>query len=180
MYSVDRKDRVVELAGVPVADPGSPEVALFATDHRLALVYSVPGLQLGQVGPSGRILLPEDIPDGYDPIALVEFLRPHPHFFGPPNDEAFEGHPLASRGLRPYGAYEVEHSSWIRALEKMNRVHSRHDPKSYEALRHFVIAFHDSTFECIASGIDGKRYERDVPEFVNALRDMSRLRDEPG
>ena|SRR6185369_11138692 len=180
MYSVDQKDRAVELTSLPPADPGSPEVALFATDQRLVLVYSVPGLEVGQVGPSGRMLLPEDVPTGYDPIALVEFLAPRAHLLGPPNDEAFGGHPLASRGLRPYGTYEIEQSSWIRALEKMDRVHPRHEPQSYEGLRHYVIAFHDSTFECIASGIDGKLYERDAPELARKLRDMSRIYGAPG
>lgn len=180
MYSVDQKDRVVELASLPHADPGSPEVALFATDQRLVLVYSVPGLEVGQIGPSGQMVLPEDVPPGYDPIALVEFVAPRAHLLGPPNDEAFSGHPLASRGLRPYGTYEIEQSSWIRTLEKMNRVHPRHDPNSFKRLRHFVIAFHDSTFECVASGIAAKVQERDAPALARALRDMSRLHGAPG
>ena len=52
--------------------------------------------------------------------------------FGPPNDEAFDGHPLARRGLRPYGAFEVTHSSWIRQLEQMNSVHPHHSPPLFE------------------------------------------------
>jgi hypothetical protein len=69
--------------------------------------------------------------------------------FGPPNDEAFQGHPLASRGLEPYGTYQIENSSWIRKLERMNRVHPSHKPEAFSRLRHLVFAFHDSTFECI-------------------------------
>ncbi len=72
--------------------------------------------------------------------------------FGPPNDEAFAGHPLASRGLQPYGAFEVLASSWIRQLERMNAVHRHHDPEDFAVYRHIVLAFHDSTFECIAEG----------------------------
>ena len=70
--------------------------------------------------------------------------------FGPPNDEAFVGHPLASRGLGPYRAYRIERSSWLRRLERMNSVHPYHDPERFWTLTHFVFAFHDSTFECIA------------------------------
>jgi hypothetical protein len=55
-------------------------------------------------------------------IALIRFQH-IAHVFGPPNDEAFNGHPLSSRGLHPYGVFRIEGSSWIRMPEKMNRVH---------------------------------------------------------
>ena len=42
-------------------------------------------------------------------IALVRFTRYSAFMFGPPNDEAFSGHPLASRNLSPYLAVEVHH-----------------------------------------------------------------------
>jgi hypothetical protein len=70
--------------------------------------------------------------------------------FGPPNDEAFSGHPLASRGLSPWIVQEVVCSSWIRGLERMNSVHPYHRREAFSAFRHFVFAFHDSTFECVA------------------------------
>jgi hypothetical protein len=85
--------------------------------------------------------------------AVVKFERPSIHTFGPPNDEAFAGHRLASKGLRPYGAFEILNSQWIRQLEKMNSVHPMHDPQRYmEGKRHFILTFHDTTFECIARG----------------------------
>ena len=85
-----------------------------------------------------------------EPVALVTFSRPYAHLFGPPNDEAFSGHPLASRGLRPYGAFEVHTSSWVRTLERMNSVHPLHRAEQFSGLRHFIFAFHDTTFECVA------------------------------
>jgi len=73
--------------------------------------------------------------------------------FGPPNDEAFSGHPLASRGLRPYSFYEIQDSSWIRKLEKMNSIHPYHNKEQFlENKKHYIFSFHDSTFECIAHG----------------------------
>ncbi len=36
----------------------------------------------------------------------------------------------------------------------MNSVHPCHRPEGYAKLRHFVLAFHDSTFECVARGYD--------------------------
>ena len=44
-------------------------------------------------------------------------------------------------------------SSWLRQLERMNAVHRGHDRERFMANRmHFVLSFHDSTFECIANG----------------------------
>ena len=84
-------------------------------------------------------------------IALVVFERPSIHTFGPPNDEAFSGHRLSSKGLKLYGAYEIHNSQWISQLEKMNAVHPYHVKDRFlEGKRHFILTFHDSTFECVA------------------------------
>ena len=74
------------------------------------------------------------------------------HMFGPPNDEAFEGHPLSQRGLRPYAVFEVQASSWLASLERMNSVHPYHSAERFAKYKHFIFAFHDTTFECIAEG----------------------------
>jgi hypothetical protein len=92
-------------------------------------------------------------------VAVIRFRMPSAHMFGPPNDEAFSGHPLASRGLGPYAVFEVRQSSWIRGLERMNAVHPCHDRERYMARRrHFVFAFHDSTFESIADGFESEYF----------------------
>ncbi len=83
---------------------------------------------------------------------LMQFLAPRAHYFGPPNDEALAGHPLYSRGLECYGAFEIHGSSWIRELERINRVHPQHSPGLFAELRHFAITFHDGLFECVARG----------------------------
>jgi hypothetical protein len=33
-------------------------------------------------------------------------------------------------------------------------VHAQHRPEQYAQLRHVVLAFHDSTFECVAKSYD--------------------------
>jgi len=33
----------------------------------------------------------------------------------------------------------------------MNAVHPRHSDAHFAALRHFVLTFHDATFECVAA-----------------------------
>lgn len=68
--------------------------------------------------------------------------------FGYPNDEALDGHPLSARGLSSYAVFEVRNSSWIAQLERQNRVCFPTFQPRYG--RHFIITFHDSTFECIA------------------------------
>ena len=103
---------------------------------------------------SWRTSLLERVPSIDGDIAVARFVRPHAHMFGPPNDEAFHGHPLAGRGLERYGVFRVEDSSWIRQLERMNSVHALHNPERFSRLVHFVFSFHDSTFECVADDVE--------------------------
>lgn len=180
MYTIDGSDEVVENTDLPAADPGAPDVQVMAHQARVVLQYGVPGLEVGQMGPQGRIILPEDIPDHYDPMAFVEFERVRAHMLGSPNDEALKGHPLASRGLRPYGIYEIRRSSWVRSLEQMNRVHSGHSPALFSRLRHFIFTFHDVTFECVAEGVRSRVLDRRNPEFIGALVGFFGSRDATG
>ena len=150
MYEVDERDIVKEITDVPQSATGAPLPTVIATEDRLDLFYLVQvadpdtdGPKVKSVGPGAE----------KDQIAHIGFDHAYAHMFGPPNDEAFEGHPLASRGLSPYSAWEVLHSSWIRGLDRMNSVHRRHDSSLFSDLRHFIFAFHDSTFECVAGGM---------------------------
>jgi hypothetical protein len=88
-------------------------------------------------------------------LAVLLFRHSTAIMFGPPCDETFSGHPLFARGLLPYGAFEVAGSSWLRSLERMNRVHRSHVTESFMAgKRHVILTFHDSTFECICKGVE--------------------------
>lgn len=139
MPSLEGLDRVVELTDAPQMCPGAPCPIIMATDFSLMLLYWL-----------------RDRRDGEDQC-LVTFDQPLAHHSGPPNDEALHGHYLHARGLGYYGAFEVRQSSWVRALERMNRVHSKHRPDLYDDDRHFVFTFHDSTFECVAMGLSFER-----------------------
>jgi hypothetical protein len=85
-----------------------------------------------------------------------------------PNDEAFSGYPLADRGLMPYGAYRIERSSWVRRLERMNRVHENHRAERFDRLTHFVLTFHDSTFECVAERFHFETHPTTTPFPISA------------
>jgi hypothetical protein len=148
VYTVDSKDTIVELKGAPQSDIGAPLPFVWADDYRLILEYLVSEPDPKWDGSYVNVVSP-DTPGAL--VAIVRFKRPYVHMFGPPNDEAFHGHPLASRGLTPYAAFEVINSSWLRHLEKMNSVHPYHNRERFmENRHHFVFGFHDSTFECIA------------------------------
>jgi len=149
MYSVDERDRVAELRDVPQSDVGAPCPLVLASEGKLIVVYFVSNPREGWDGTKVTVVDPNA---SAEPAAIVRFSQVTASMFGPPNDEAFSGHPLASRGLHPYGAFEVFDSSWVRRLERMNSVHPHHRPGSYANPRHFVLAFHDSTFECVARG----------------------------
>ena len=155
MYEVDENDRVVALEGIPPSSAGGPEPVIIADERRVILAYRVQSAEIWD----GKTVRIEDT-EGKEPIALVR-LESRAHMFGPPNDEAFSGHPLATRGLHPYGAFRIEGSSWIRKLERMNRVHRAHEPARFLTLQHLVFAFHDSTFECVCRQFD-VRTERGI------------------
>ncbi len=149
MYEVDDKDQVVTLEGVPQSSIGAPLPMIIAKEGRVVLAYYMESTEPFD-GKTVRIL---DHKGSNEPIAIVR-LECIAHMSGPPNDEAFRGHPLASRGLQPYRSFRIESSSWIRKLERMNRVHEHHKPERFHMLQHLVLAFHDSTFECICKGFD--------------------------
>lgn len=171
MYEVDNRDEVRELAGVPQSSTGAPLPLIISDENRVVLAYYVHERDPEWDGRTVRVVGPSA---ASEPLAIVRFTLCYAHMFGPPNDEAFSGHPLASRGLRPYGAYEVRHSSWIRRLERMNSVHDGHRPETFRNHRHLIFAFHDSTFECVCDGFDvrmGRGSIGDaVPEMLTLLQ----------
>ncbi len=145
---VDSRDTVVPLSDVPQSSVGAPCPIVLTDEHTLILAYYLETRDPNWDGTYAVVVHPATTPG---PVALVTFDGYDAMMFGPPNDEAFAGHPLAGRGLSPYRAHEIKDSSWIRTLERMNSVHPYHRPERYASLRHFVFAFHDSTFECVAT-----------------------------
>jgi hypothetical protein len=148
MYEVDWKDVVIELTNIPKSSVGAPIPIVIADEQNVTIAFYLQNTPASWDGTTIRVV-------GYrsekEPIAIVKFEHCYSHMFGPPNDEAFSGHPLASRGLEPYSFYEIQESSWVRKLEKMNSVHPYHKKEQFmENKKHYIFSFHDSTFECIA------------------------------
>jgi hypothetical protein len=170
MYPVDEKDTVVEIAEAPRPDVGAPLPLVVADDYRLLLAYLLSEPDPHWDGTYVNVVSPDS--EGMA-VAVIRFRRPYAHMFGPPNDEAFYGHPLAKRGLAPYAVFEVRESSWIRQLERMNSVHRQHKREWFmKDKKHFVFAFHDSTFECIAEGFEVQVRRGSL---LSALAEMTKL-----
>jgi hypothetical protein len=71
--------------------------------------------------------------------------------------------------LHPYGVFKIENSSWVRTLERMNAVHPHHRPEAILSLSHYIFAFHDSTFECIASAYKIEVHESSIRNALGRL-----------
>jgi hypothetical protein len=137
-YPVDQRDSVVALAELPRPTAGAGEPTLLANEDTLHIAYYVYG--------------------GDDTAALVVFSGLEAHYFGPPHVDAVNRHPLHTRGVDIYGAFEVHDSSWIRELR---RISGRRIEK-----RHFILTFHDITFECIARSFTTSLHRRRPTEII--------------
>ena len=164
MYQVDEKDKVIELKNVPQSSVGAPMPIVLSDEHKILLAY------LLQDEPNWNNPTSVDFQRNGESIAIVEFNLSRSFMFGSPNDEAFSGHPLYERGLRPYEVFEIENSSWIRKLEKMNSVHEHHKPEHFEKYKHFVFAFHDSTFECVAESFEFSIHEGSLESALTEMQ----------
>jgi hypothetical protein len=162
MYTIDESDTVVELTEVPQSDTGAPCPMILCGNNFLHLAYYL-SEQIENWDGQPRFVNPTT-PGKW--CALVRFQMPQSHMFGSPNDEASPGHPLAQRGLEPYSVAEVKNSSWIRALKHMNSAHPRHRPDASQSMRHFIFAFHDNTFECVADGFHLSTHRGSVAEVL--------------
>src|SRR5215475_2304255 len=163
MYIIDEKDRVVPTNDIPQSSIGAPIPVVLSDEFVAVVAFYLQNTPDGWDGTSVRVVGKEA--EG-EPLALVKFSICYASMFGPPNDEAFGGHPLASRGLRPYGAFIIENSSWIRRLEQMNSVHRYHKPERFWARKHYVLSFHDSTFECVADGYVIESHESSIKKIL--------------
>jgi hypothetical protein len=151
---IELERQTAAAAGLPYAvrvdlgvewDTGAPTPVLLSGRRTLVAFYRRSGVAaLGYDTPVARDTAHDE------GVAVIEFQRARIVKIGSPNDEVLHGHPLWGSGLRFYSAHVVENSPWVRELVDINRVHSRFDPARWADVRHYVLAFHDETLECIA------------------------------
>ncbi|NKJ47502.1 hypothetical protein CIC12_12275 [Burkholderia sp. SG-MS1] len=131
--SLRQEDQVILLESVPHPAADAAEPFIVASDRRVILAYPIAEADFERFGPFD----PDD-----DPFCTVLFADAAFHRLGPPGDVDLEIHPLALQGLLGYSVHEVVNSSLTAELATVGPA---------PALRHFVITFQDSTFECVAS-----------------------------
>lgn len=102
-------------------------------------------------------------------IAVVEFKHCLAAKMGSPNDEVHDGHPWAGKGLDSYTAQEVIHSRWLAEIEAINSVHRSYDASLWQSLHHYVLWFHDSTFECIAESFEIELHSESLTKILADL-----------
>jgi len=170
MYTIDEKDEIIPWNDVPGCEAGAPCPVVFSDEFTVVVAYY------------GRNTIPlsEKYPQD-EKFVFVRFDLYNAMMFGPPNEEAYGGHPLAARGLRPCEAFLVKNSSWIRQLERMNSIHPYHRPEKYDELTHYILTFHDSTFECVAKSFSLKtvEYETGMPHLLSKIDNFLKHPDIP-
>lgn len=131
-------DEVIELRE-PQSSVGAPCPMLVSDEHNLYVAF-----YMQEQAESFE----------FEAIGLVKFIGFNTFKFGAPNDEAFHGHPLHKKGLKPYGTFKIKQSTWVQELCKKNSVHPYHSDDSFNKLVHFVWSFHDTTLEVVAQGYE--------------------------
>jgi hypothetical protein len=134
MYEIDSRDHAVALDALPPPDQGDPLPIVLAKDGAVILSYVA----------------------GRDLTVVVTFPFCAAQLFGEPGAKSLHKHPLAERGLKPYGAFEVRDSSWARSLGGPGRG------------KHFIFTFRDSVFECVAGdlGVELIREDDDTVKLM--------------
>lgn len=138
MYEIDSRDKAIVLDLAPPPDSGDPLPVVLAKDGAVIVSYV-----------AGREL-----------TVMATFPICAAHLFGGPDAKSVGKHPLAERGLKAHGAFEVRDSSWARSLDSR-------DGKA--RLKHFIFTFRDSVFECVANdvGIELIREDDDTVKLMS-------------
>lgn len=158
MYGFDPAGRdgkppasVKRLQGVPPCEFGAPLPAVMADDWRVTLFYVVEEIDADWDGQTVSVIGPNTPDRG---IAVIRFDRPYAQFLGPPDEEIVHTHPYARLGLSPCAAFEVDQSDWIAEMRGRSHLLRPHAEARFDALRHLIFTFHDTTFEILANGFE--------------------------
>ncbi len=145
-------------------DVGVPLPYLLQNDYKTFLTFYLRDDDPNWDGTSVRVVDPSD--SSQSDLAYVEFKMCISTRMGSPNDEVFHGHPLAEHGQEAYTAQIVVNSPWIIELEHMNSAHHNYNPGSWNELNHYILWFHDSTFECVAENYTVNTFRGTMSELL--------------
>ncbi len=148
-------------------DIGAPLPCLLANDYRTYLTFYV---RVPDPDWDGTYVTVKDpAADSAERLALVEFHHCAAATLGDPNDEVLSGHPLYKHGLEAYTAQVVRNSSWLKRVESINAVHPQYRPERWRGLLHYILWFHDSTFECLAESFTVRVYEESMAAMLERV-----------
>lgn len=148
---------------MPAWETGAPLPHLLQTNNKTFLIFILRG------GDANWEVTSEDVIRAGGPpewLAVVTFERCICTKMGTPNDEVFHGHPLYGKGFEGYTAMTVENSRWIKQLEAINAVHHCYKPELWRELKHYILPFHDCTFECVARGFTVEKHLKGFPQLL--------------
>ncbi len=145
-------------------DTGAPLPYLLQNDYQTFLTFFVRNIDPAWDGSCVSVRDPDS--NLSEKLAVVEFERCACTKMGTPNDEVLHGHPLNGKGLEGYQAMSVENSSWLKELEAINSVHSCYRAEAWRDLNHYILPFHDCTFECVARGFKVEAFQIPLRELL--------------
>lgn len=148
-------------------DVGAPLPYLLQNDYRTFLTFYVHDVDPGWDGSNVSVRHPNS--NVNEKLAVVEFERCMCTKMGTPNDEVLCGHPLNGKGLAGYQAMLVKNSLWLKELEAINSVHSCYKADAWRDLNHYILPFHDCTFECAARAFKVETYETSLPQLLSEV-----------
>jgi hypothetical protein len=120
--------------------------------------------------PSGSLAESHERDTGHDVgVGIVEFFHVRAVQMGSASNETLHGHPLFGSGLEYYSAHVVENSRWIEDQKSIDSAHPRYRQETWAKYVHYLLAFHDGTFECIATGFDPEETNESLTTAVSRL-----------
>ena len=158
---------VIQLEDISI-DPGAPMPKVLSSDTELYLIF-YPATEDENISdiPIARNSI------GDKGVCIVRFRQALSHKFGSPSDETLMGHPLYKEGLAPYTAQYLDKSPWIEELVKTDSIHPYHTPSKFKEYKHYILSFHDNTFECVAQGYDMRYQNKDLYDVaVSVLQEL--------
>lgn len=155
--AAERMDEYAETIEFPVKwDIGAPMPHRLANGHRTFLLF----------------YLPDSYSEGSrtESIALAQFHQCVSSKLGDPNEDVLRFHLLYGKGLEPYTAQIVRNSKWVNELEAINKMHPQYDQDFWRTLKHYILWFHDETFECVAKSYEVEVFQKYEPtESMNEM-----------
>lgn len=145
-------------------DTGAPLPHVLQNDYRTFLTFYVNEPDPAWDGTYVTVKDPGD--RSVQSLALVEFLGCISARLGSPNDEVLNGHPLYGKGLASYTAQRVVNSRWLAELEAINKVHRGYDPDYWRNKKHYILWFHDTTFECVAESYKVELFRESMADLL--------------